>query len=46
LTNPAVGFTEETLQALRFDNQDVRKIPSGRGIGDVLLHREAVDVVS
>jgi len=39
-TRPGEAFTEETGQSLRFDNKHFTKIRVGKGIGDIILHRE------
>lgn len=39
-TEPGKAFTEETGQSLTFDNKNFTKIRVGKGIGDIILHRE------
>jgi hypothetical protein len=39
-TTPGTLFPEETIQALRFDNRHFTNVRIGKGIGDVILHRE------
>jgi len=39
-TKPGKAFTEEASQSLTFDNRKFTKIRVGKGIGDIILHRE------
>jgi hypothetical protein len=39
-TKPGTAFTKETGQSLTFDNKNFTKIRVGKGIGDIILHRE------
>ena len=39
-TNPGKAFTAETGQSLTFDNKHFTKVRVGKGIGDIILHRE------
>ena len=39
-THPGKTFTEETGQSLTFGNKNFTKIRVGKGIGDIILHRE------
>lgn len=39
-TEPGKAFGEETAQSLIFDNKHLTKVRVGKGIGDIILHRE------